>query len=77
MRVVISGCGIAGTALAWWLGNLGHEVTLVERAPGLRTGGYVLNLWGIGYDAVEKMGLLPKLLQLQYQAEELRLVEVR
>ncbi|MFO1507153.1 MAG: FAD-binding domain [Lysobacterales bacterium] len=75
MRVVISGCGIAGTALAWWLGNLGHEVTLVERAPGLRTGGYVLNLWGIGYDAVEKMGLLPKLLQLQYQAEELRLVD--
>lgn len=44
MRVVISGCGIAGTALAWWLGNLGHEVTLVERAPGLRTGGGVLNL---------------------------------
>src|SRR5699024_10894843 len=56
---------------------LGHEVLLVERAPELRTGGYVLNLWGIGYDAAEKMGLLPKLLDLQYQSDELRMVDKR
>ena len=74
MRVAINGAGIAGTAVAFWLSKLGHEVLLVERAPKLRTGGYVLNLWGIGYDAVEKMGLLPRLLELQYQADELRMV---
>lgn len=77
MRIVINGAGIAGTALAFWLGRLGHEVVLVERAPRLRTGGYVLNLWGIGYDAVERMGLLPELLALQYQAEKLRMVDAR
>src|SRR5699024_6659467 len=77
MRVVINGAGIAGTATAFWLSKLGHEVLLVERAPELRTGGYVLNLWGIGYDAAEKMGLLPKLLDLQYQSDELRVVDRR
>lgn len=55
--------------------KMGHDVLLVERAPQLRTGGYVLNLWGIGYDAAEKMGMLPKLLELQYQTDELRMVD--
>ncbi len=75
MKVIINGAGIAGTAVAYWLSRFGHEVTLVEKAPELRVGGYVLNLWGIGYDAVEKMGLLPRLLDLQYQTEELRMVD--
>lgn len=75
MRVAISGAGIAGTALAYWLYELGHEVLLVERAPELRTGGYVLNLWGVGYDAMEKMGLLPKMLEQQYETDELRMVD--
>lgn len=77
MRVAINGAGIAGTALAYWLSGMGHEVLLVERAPELRSGGYILNLWGVGYDAVEKMGLLPRLLELQYQTDELRMVDAR
>lgn len=75
MRVAINGAGIAGTALAYWLIRMGHEVLLVERAPEIRTGGYILNLWGIGYDAAEKMGVLPRLLELQYQTDELRMVD--
>lgn len=75
MKVVINGAGIAGTALAWWLGRLGHEVVLVERAPAVRSGGFVLNLWGIGYDALERMGLLPRLLELQHRSDELRMVD--
>lgn len=75
MRVAINGAGIAGTALAYWLTKMGHEVLLVERAPELRTGGYILNLWGIGYDAAEKMGILPSLLELEYQVDELRMVD--
>ena len=75
MKVAINGAGIAGTALAYWLSNMGHEVQVFERAPALRTGGYVLNLWGVGYDAVERMGLLPSLLELQYQTDELRMVD--
>ncbi|MEO7936242.1 MAG: FAD-binding domain [Dokdonella sp.] len=75
MRVAINGAGIAGAALAYWLTKMGHEVLLVERAPALRTGGYILNLWGIGYDAAEKMGILPSLLELEYQVDELHMVD--
>lgn len=75
MRVAINGAGIAGTALAYWLARLGHEVLLVERSPVLRSGGFVLNLWGIGYDALERMGLLPGLLALQHHSDELRMVD--
>ena len=75
MKVAINGAGIAGTALAYWLSKLGHEVLLVERAPELRTGGFVLNLWGIGYDALERMGLLPRLLEQQHHSDELRMVD--
>lgn len=75
MKVVINGAGIAGTALAYWLGRLGHDVTLVEHAPALRTGGFVVNLWGIGYDALEHMGLLPALLDMQHTTDELRMVD--
>ena len=75
MRVAINGAGIAGVALAYWLGKLGHEIFLVERAPKLRTGGFVVNLWGIGYDALERMGLLPGLLERQYHSDALRMVD--
>lgn len=75
MKVIINGAGIAGTTLACWLGKYGHEVLLVEQASQLRAGGYIINLWGIGYDVVEKMGLLPRLQGLQYYADELRLVD--
>ena len=57
MRVAINGAGIAGPTLAWWLQRAGHEVILVERAPAVREGGYVVDFWGLGYDIAEKMGL--------------------
>ena len=37
--VLISGGGVAGPSLAYWLGMSGYTVTVVERAPGLRTSG--------------------------------------
>lgn len=37
--VLISGGGVAGPSLAYWLGRSGHDVTVVERAPAPRTSG--------------------------------------
>jgi len=54
--VLISGAGIAGPTLAYWLACYGFKPTLVERAPHIRTGGYVIDFWGLGYDIAEKMG---------------------
>ena len=73
--VLISGIGIAGPALAHWLLRYGLVPTLVERAPQLRTGGYVIDFWGAGYDVAEKMGVLPDILRAGYRVREVRLVD--
>jgi 2-polyprenyl-6-methoxyphenol hydroxylase-like FAD-dependent oxidoreductase len=59
--VLISGIGIAGPTLAYWLGRYGFSATLVENAPRLRTGGYLIHSWGRGFDVGERMGILPLL----------------
>lgn len=63
MNVLIVGAGIAGPTLAYWLRQSGHEVTVVERAPALRSGGYLVDFWGAGFDVAERMGILPEIKQ--------------
>ena len=75
MRIAINGAGIAGPALAYWLQKSGHDVLLIEESPQLRSGGYVIDFWGIGYDIAEKMGLLPRIRELGYQVREVRFVD--
>jgi 2-polyprenyl-6-methoxyphenol hydroxylase-like FAD-dependent oxidoreductase len=77
VKVAINGCGVAGPALAWWLRRYGHEPVLFELAPALRTGGYLVDFWGTGYDVAEKMGLLPGLQQDGYIMQHLRTVTAR
>jgi 2-polyprenyl-6-methoxyphenol hydroxylase-like FAD-dependent oxidoreductase len=77
MRIIINGMGIAGPTLAYWLSKSGHEVALVEEAPQLRRGGYVIDFWGLGYDVAEKMGLIPQIRELGYQVQEVRFVDRR
>lgn len=57
LKVLISGAGIAGNALAFWLTRLGHDVTVVERYPVLRTSGLQLDLRGPGIEVLRRMGL--------------------
>jgi 2-polyprenyl-6-methoxyphenol hydroxylase-like FAD-dependent oxidoreductase len=73
--VLISGAGIAGPTLAFWLKAAGFEPTLIERAPGLRTGGYVIDFWGLGYDIAERMGLIAEINCTGYHVKELRIVD--
>jgi len=75
--ILISGAGIAGPALAFWLKAGGFEPTLVESAPRLRSGGYVIDFWGLGYDLAERMGLLEQINRVGYHASELRIVDDR
>jgi 2-polyprenyl-6-methoxyphenol hydroxylase-like FAD-dependent oxidoreductase len=60
-RAVIVGSGIAGLATALRLGQDGWRPLVVERAPARRSGGYMMNLIGEGYDAAERLGLIPAL----------------
>jgi 2-polyprenyl-6-methoxyphenol hydroxylase-like FAD-dependent oxidoreductase len=74
MKILISGAGIAGPTLAYWLARYGIEPTLVERAPALRTGGYVIDFWGAGFDVAERMDLAPELHRRGYLVKEVRVV---
>lgn len=74
MRVLIVGAGIAGPTLAYWLLRLGHVPTLVERAPELRGGGYLVDFWGAGFDVAERMGIVPELRRMGYHLVEARSV---
>lgn len=75
--VLISGIGIGGPTLAYWLARGGFRPTLVEQAPDLRTGGYVIDFWGLGYDIAERMGLADAIERRGYHAKELRVVDQR
>ncbi|MBP2471484.1 2-polyprenyl-6-methoxyphenol hydroxylase-like FAD-dependent oxidoreductase [Crossiella equi] len=55
--VLISGASIAGPALAHWLHRHGFTVTVVERAPEPREGGYKIDLRGAAITVCERMGI--------------------
>jgi 2-polyprenyl-6-methoxyphenol hydroxylase-like FAD-dependent oxidoreductase len=56
--VLISGAGIAGPALAHWLRRYGSTPTVEERAPALRSDGYMVDLRGIAVTVAERTGIL-------------------
>ncbi|GGP13583.1 FAD-dependent monooxygenase [Nonomuraea glycinis] len=60
-KVLVSGASIAGPALAYWLHRHGFEVTVVEKADAIRSGGYPIDIRGTALDVVRRMGVLPQL----------------
>ncbi|MEZ4668141.1 MAG: FAD-dependent monooxygenase [Anaerolineae bacterium] len=61
MKVLISGAGIAGLTLAYWLHKSGHTPVVIEKAHDLRTNGYMIDFAGSGCDVANRMGLIPAL----------------
>lgn len=66
-----------GPTLAYWLLLYGFEPVVVEEAARPRTGGYIVDFWGKGYDVAERMGLLSRLHELSYRLREVRFVNHR
>jgi len=75
VNVLISGAGIAGPTLAYWLTVHGIDATIVEKAPALRTGGYIIDFWGAGFEIADRMGLLPEVRRRGYVVREVRVVD--
>lgn len=68
MRVIVIGAGIVGLATAWRLQNDGHEVSIVDKAPGAGQGASYANGAQLSYSYVAPLAepsvwkQLPKLL---------------
>ncbi|MFJ4666892.1 FAD-dependent monooxygenase [Kitasatospora purpeofusca] len=75
-KVLISGAGIAGPALALWLGRYGFEVTVAEAAPRLRGGGQAVDFRGATHLIVlERMGVLDDLRRIRTGGSPMRFVD--
>jgi 2-polyprenyl-6-methoxyphenol hydroxylase-like FAD-dependent oxidoreductase len=65
MRILIAGAGIAGLTLAFWLRKSGHQPVVIEKAPDIRTDGYMIDFGGTGWDVADRMGLIDGLKRKQ------------
>jgi 2-polyprenyl-6-methoxyphenol hydroxylase-like FAD-dependent oxidoreductase len=55
--VLVSGAGVAGLAVAYWLRRLGFAPTIVERFPAQSGGGQAVDIRGVALDVVGAMGI--------------------
>jgi 2-polyprenyl-6-methoxyphenol hydroxylase-like FAD-dependent oxidoreductase len=73
-RALISGGGIAGLTSAYWLQKLGWKTLIVEKAPKVRTEGYMIYSFGNGWRVAERMGLIKEISNIKYPMEKLQYV---
>ncbi len=59
--VLISGAGVAGPTVAYWLARHGFRPTVVERAAGLRSSGSPVDVRGPAVTVAERMGVMERL----------------
>ena len=74
-RILISGGGIAGLTLAIELKRAGLQPLVIEREPGPRAEGYMMDFFGSGWDVAERMGLVEALRAVRYPIDELEFVD--
>ncbi|MET9212998.1 MULTISPECIES: FAD-dependent monooxygenase [unclassified Nocardia] len=74
-RILVSGAGIAGPTLAWWLARHGVTPTVVELAPAPRPGGNGVDLRGAAVRIADAMGVLPAVRELATDIRQLTFVD--
>ena len=63
MKVLISGAGIAGPTLAYWLARTGAEITVLEKAKSLLSQGQNIDVTCTARKVIAKMGLKEEVLR--------------
>jgi 2-polyprenyl-6-methoxyphenol hydroxylase-like FAD-dependent oxidoreductase len=71
MNVLVSGAGAAGQTVAYWLARYGANVTVLERAPAPRIGGFATDIRGSALAVAEWMGVVDKMRQARVNIREM------
>lgn len=74
MHVLISGAGIAGPTLAWYLAKAGARVTVVEKAQSMLAQGQNIDLAGSAVTVMKKMGALDEIRRMNTTEKGTRLI---
>jgi 2-polyprenyl-6-methoxyphenol hydroxylase-like FAD-dependent oxidoreductase len=72
---LISGAGITGLALAYWLNRFGAKVTVIERSPGFRRGGHAIDVRGVALGLLKAMGLFEKAAALKTRSKGMSVLD--
>lgn len=75
MKAVVVGAGIAGLVTARQLGLAGWEVEVLEKSAAPRPDGYMMDFFGPGVEAAERIGLYPRLAAVAYHVEAAEYVD--
>ncbi|RNL52059.1 FAD-dependent monooxygenase [Arthrobacter oryzae] len=77
MKVIICGAGISGLSAGAFLARNGWQVVIVDHAMGPRPQGYMIDFFGRGWEAAEKLGIIPRIRELGYQIPRVDYVDSR
>jgi 2-polyprenyl-6-methoxyphenol hydroxylase-like FAD-dependent oxidoreductase len=75
MKILISGAGIGGLTLAYWLHKHGHTPVVIEKAPDIRTEGYMIDFTGSGWDVANRMSIVPQLKAKSHNVKRIAYVD--
>lgn len=62
-KILISGAGIAGLTMAYWLKQRGFTPTIIEKHPCVRGGGYKVDVRGTALEVAKRMGVYQDLVE--------------
>ncbi|MFF0903215.1 UNVERIFIED_CONTAM: FAD-dependent monooxygenase [Kocuria sp. CPCC 205316] len=75
MHAIVVGAGIAGLVVARQLGLAGWDVEVLERSSAPRLDGYMMDFFGPGVEAAERVGLYPRLAAVAHDIEAVEYVD--
>lgn len=75
MRVLISGSGIAGPTLAWFLAKAGANITIVEKSDTFLAQGQNIDIRGVAIKVIRKMGLLDEVRRFNTTEKGLQFID--
>jgi 2-polyprenyl-6-methoxyphenol hydroxylase-like FAD-dependent oxidoreductase len=68
-KILISGAGVGGLTLAYFLQKSGFEPIVIEKAASLRDGGYMIDFFSSGISVAEEMGIIDQLKERDHHSD--------